>query len=251
MQTWLQPLLPFMTLLARNTAFLMVLPIFGWRALPARVKMAVALLLTVFIAKIVPPSPAVAAGGQWTSITLLLLGETVCGLALGMSVRLVYLAAELGGRIAARNMGMALASTIDPTSGEQDQPMAAFFGTLFLLFFLVSCGHHLLIRLIVRSYEVFPVGAIPSLGQLAQAVLVAGSTMLLFALKLAAPVMAAFLCLSVFLSILARVLPEMNILFLSLPMRVGLGLIMAGAMVPGLSWFNGQLAEWIRGFLIS
>ena len=249
MQTWLQPLLPFMALFMRNSAFLMVLPIFGWVALPARIKVAISLLLTVFIARIVPPSPAVAAEGQWTSITLLLLGETVCGLALGMSVRLVYSAAEVGGRIAARNMGMALASTINPASGERGQPMATFFGTLFILFFLVSSGHHLLLRLIIRSYEVFPVGEIPSLGQMAQAVTVAGSTMLLFALKLAAPVMAAFLCLAVFLSILARVLPEMNILFLSLPLRVGLGLIMASAMVPGLSWFNGQLCEWIRGFL--
>lgn len=251
MATWAQPFLPFLVLLGRVSAFMAVLPIFGWRALPGRIRVVLALLLTVFVAMLTPPGPVVQQPlGAWAA-SLLIVGETLCGLALGLAVRLVFAAVEVGGRIASRQMGLALAGTYDPMSGGQSQPMAMFLEIIFVLFFLASSGHHLLLRLIFHSYEVFPVGSIPTLGQMAEGLVVAGSAMLLFGLKLAAPVLAAFLCLSVLLAILARVLPELNVLFLSLPLRVGLGLFMAAAIVPALSTLTDELAQWLQRFLIS
>jgi len=251
MATWAQPFLPFLVLLGRVSAFLAVLPIFGWRALPGPMKVMLALLLTVFVAMLTPPAPIVQQPlGAW-AVCLLVVGETLCGLALGLAVRLVFAAVEVGGRIAGRQMGLALAGTYDPATGEQSQPLATYLEILFVLFFLVVSGHHLLLRLVFGSYEVFPVGSIPSLGQMAEALVVAGSAMLLFGLKLAAPVLAAFLCLSVLLAILARVLPELNVLFLSLPLRVGLGLFMAAAIVPALDSLTDDLARWLSAFFIA
>ena len=74
--------------------------------------------------------------------------------------------------------------------------------------------------------------------------------MLLFALKLAAPVLGAFLILAVLLSILSRALPEMNILMASFPLRVGMGLFMAAAIMPTLETFTIELARWMKKFLI-
>jgi flagellar biosynthetic protein FliR len=70
--------------------------------------------------------------------------------------------------------------------------------------------------------------------------------MLLFALKLSAPLLAAFMVLSVVLGILARALPEMNILLASLPLRSALGLFMAAALVPALHDFAIELANWLN-----
>jgi len=249
MGTWAQPFLPFLMLLGRITAFLMVLPIFGWRALPGRIKAGAALLLTVFFAMILPRPAVLAAPMGWLSASLLLTTEIIFGLALGLAVRMVFSAVEIAGRITSRQMGLALAGTIDPMSGRQGQPLAMLLETVFILFILTSDGHHLFLALIFRGYQVFPVGATPSIGAMAEALVLAGSTMLVFGLKLAAPVLAAFLCLSVFLAILARVLPELNVLFLSLPLRVGLGLFMASAMVPSLSILTQELAKWLGGLL--
>lgn len=249
MNSWAQPFLPFLAVLGRTSAFVAVLPIFSWRIVPVRVRAMIALLLTVFVAMVLPPSRAVTQPIAGISMALLVVGETLVGLSLGLSVRLVFAAVEVGGRIASRQMGLAMAGTYDPSTGQQTQPLATFFEILFVLFFLVASGHHLLIRMIFRSYELFPAGEMPTLGAMAEALVVAGSTMMVFGLKLAAPVLAAFLCLSVFLAILARVLPEMNILFLSLPLRVGLGLFMAAAMVPSLGLLTEELAVWLQSFL--
>jgi flagellar biosynthetic protein FliR len=85
---------------------------------------------------------------------------------------------------------------------------------------------------------------------LAEGILQAGSTMLLLALKLAGPVLAGFLLLSLVLGVLARVLPQMNVLTESFPLRVALGLLLASMTLPSLERFGMELGGWLRQFLI-
>jgi flagellar biosynthetic protein FliR len=248
-ESWIGLFLPFALLLGRIGAFFAVLPIFGWRALPMRVRAGIALLVTVFFA-IVAPGAVPPGHAHWLAATVLLVREILCGLALGLAASFVFLAVQQGGRIAAIQMGFAEAGIIDPGSREQERPIAMFLEMTFALFFLAAGGHRLLLTILARSYQAFPVGAVPAPGELAEGLIRAGSTMLVFGLKLAAPVLAAFLILAVVLAVLARVLPEMNVLLTSLPMRVGLGLFMAAAIVPSLHSFTLELARWMKRFLI-
>ncbi len=84
---------------------------------------------------------------------------------------------------------------------------------------------------------------------LAEGVIKAGSTMFLLGLRLAGPMLAAFLLLMVVLAVLARMVPEMNILFISLPLRVGLGLLMAAIFLPFLNGFVAEFADWMGKLL--
>jgi flagellar biosynthetic protein FliR len=97
--------------------------------------------------------------------------------------------------------------------------------------------------IISRSYEVFPAGTSPTIPVLTNGVINAGSVMFIAALRLAAPMMGAFLLLMVVLAILARTVPEMNILFVSLPLRVGLGLLMMAIFLPFINGFVSEFAE--------
>jgi len=208
-----------------------------------------ALLVTVFFAGITPRNAA-GVGVGWLDAGLMLCREMLCGLGLGLAIQVVFLAVRQGGRLAGRQMGFALASIIDPATGEQSQPLGAFFETVFLVLFLAAGGHHLLLLIISRSYAMFPVGSGPELGAMVESLSRAGSTMLLVTLRLAAPILAAFLTLSVILGILSRALPEMNILMTSLPLRVGLGLFMAAGIMPLMNSITRDLARWLNGFLV-
>ncbi len=73
--------------------------------------------------------------------------------------------------------------------------------------------------------------------------------MLIAGLKLAAPILAAFLLLMVVLAVLARIVPEMNILFISLPLRVGLGLLMVTIFLPFINAFVAEFADWMGKLL--
>ena len=142
-------------------------------------------------------------------------------------------------------MGLAMAQILDPLSGENSQPLGMLMEMVFVLLFLYANGHHILLKVFSSSYDVFSIGTIPGIEMLFKGIITAGSTMLILGLKLSAPILAAFLLMMVVLAVLARVAPETNILFLSLPLRVGLGLLMVGIFLPFLGAFIREFAGWL------
>jgi len=240
--------IPVALILARVSGFLTALPIFGWRMAPARVKVGMALALTLVFAAVLPVD-AHLAEAPWGAVALIAVREVLTGLGLGLAVAVVFASVRQAGMIIKRQMGLAVAREINPVTGEQSQPVGMLMEMCFAIFFLAVGGHRLLLRLMARSWEVWPVGQWPDIGEATEALVDAGLAMLLFALRLAAPMLAAFLVLAVVLAILARILPEMNILMASLPLRIGLGLFMAAAILPSIEGFTTELGEWINRFL--
>jgi flagellar biosynthetic protein FliR len=248
MDGWMVILLPFTLLLGRVGAFMMVLPMFGWSMLPRRLRAGIAVMMSLFFAAVRPPEVDSAALG-WMAALLMLTQEILLGIALALAVHLVFLAVKQGGRIIKLTMGLGDAGILDPVTGASDDALGSFFEIAFVLLLLTADVHHLFLMLISRSYDVFPVGAAVDFSSLAAAIVHSGSMMLLTALKVAAPLMAVFLALSVVLAVMARVLPEMNVLMTSFPLRVGVGLLMAAAIVPTLDTFAAGLADWIATLL--
>jgi flagellar biosynthetic protein FliR len=246
---WIAILLPFFLVLARVTAFFSVLPLFGWELLPMRIRLAMAILATIFFAMVLPSPVLTRESFHWAAAAMLVAREALCGLALGMVARLILTAVQQGILIGTQQMGFADAGIIDPSSGEGGRPIAMIFQMLFAALFLGLGGHHLLLLAIDQSYKAFPIGETPDTAVMIEGVVNAGSMMLVFALKLAAPLLAGFLLLSVILGVLARVMPEMNILMASLPMRVGMGLMLSILTVRTLNSFVGELAEWLNEFM--
>jgi flagellar biosynthetic protein FliR len=242
-----QHVVPLVLVLGRISAFLATLPVFGWLTVPMRVRVGLAVVLTALFAIVLPPA-ALRLGGNWLEASLLLVREIITGLGLGLAVALVFSAVNQAAEIIRIQMGLAEASIIDPLSGQESQPLGTLMEMTFAVLLLVAGGHRLILALVVRSYEAFPLGQPAEVAALTESLIQAGSLMLVFGLKLAAPLLAAFLLLAVVLAILARVLPEMNILLASLPLRVGLGFFMAAAFMPTLSDFTSDFGEWLRGF---
>jgi len=234
--------LGFIMVLTRISAFFMVLPVFGWNSIPARVKIAVAILLAIFFS-MVTPLTAEPKNASIFEATLLVTNEAVYGLALGLVFSIVFGVVRFAGQIIERQMGLAMAEILDPFTEESEQPLASILEMIFIILFLSANGHHLFLLIVSRSYEVFPAGSIPTTAVLAGGMIKAGSTMLIAGLKLAAPILAAFLLLMVVLAVLARVVPEMDILFTSFPLCIGLGLLMAAIFLPFTNGFVAELAD--------
>ena len=248
MALMIEKLLGFVMVLTRISAFFMVLPVFGWKSIPARIKVAMTVLLAIFFSTITPV-PVVAGRVSTAEAVLLIANEATYGLALGLIATIVFAAVKISGRIIERQMGLAMAEILDPLTGERAQPLGSLLEMIFIMLFLSANGHHLFLLIISRSYESFPAGSIPTIPVLAGGIINAGSTMLIHGLKLAAPILAAFLLLMVILAVFARMVPEMNILFISFPLRVGLGLLMVAMFMPFISSFVGEFAKLIEKLL--
>ncbi|HNY79291.1 MAG: flagellar biosynthetic protein FliR [Sedimentisphaerales bacterium] len=244
----LEILLGFTLVLTRISAFFLILPVFGWQAIPMQIKVAATVILSVFFAAVVPLGIDVAEISTLKAM-LLLAGEATYGLALGVIVSSLFSVVKLSGQIVEREMGLTMAEILDPLTGENGQPLGGLLEMIFVLLFLSANGHHLFLLILSKSYTAFPAGTIPTIQMLTGGVLTAGSAMLIAALRLAAPMLAAFMVLMVALALLARLVPEMNILFISMPVRIGLGLIMAATFLPFLNGYVTEMAGWMAKLL--
>jgi len=248
MELMITKLLGFVLVLTRMSAFFLITPVFSWKTIPVRIRVSVVLLISVFFSTV---APSTINSKQISSLEAILLisNEAIYGLALGLIVVLIFSAVKLSGRIVERQMGLAMAQTLDPLSGERAQPLGMLIEMIFILLFLSANGHHLFLLIISRSYQAFPAGTIPTIPLLTNGIVEAGSAMLVACLRLAAPILAAFLLLLVVLAVFARIMPDMNILFISMPLRVGMGLLMAGIFLPFINEFVGEFADWMGKLL--
>lgn len=248
MELMITKLLGFVLVLTRMSAFFLVVPVFSWKAIPVRIKVSIVLLLSVYFSTIIPSSVH---DRQISSLEAILLigNETIYGFALGLVVVFIFSAVKLSGRIIERQMGFAMAQTLDPMTGERAQPYSILIDMIFILLFLSANGHHLFLLIISHSYEAFPSGSIPTIPFLLDGIVQSSSIMLIASLRLAGPILAAFLLLLVVLAVFARIMPDMNILFISMPFRVGLGLLMGGIFFPFIHQFIGEFSDWMGKLL--
>ena len=243
-----EKLLGFAMVLTRISAFFLVLPVFGWKSIPVRIKVAVMVLIAIFFSMIMPFAIDVK-GVSLLEAILLMANEATYGLALGLIISVVFSTVKFSARIAERQMGLAMAEMLDPFTSERGQPLGTIMEMIFIILFLSANGHHLFLLIISQSYEAFPAGSIPTIQSLAGGVVKAGGVVLTAGLRLAAPLLGAFLLLMVALAVFARIAPEMNILFISLPIRIGLGLLMTMVFLPFINGFVAEFADWMGKLL--
>jgi len=248
MELMVGKLLGLALVLTRISAFFLVVPVFGWKSIPARIKVAMTVLMAVFFS-LIAPSAITAGQVSVVEAVLLMTYEATYGFALGLVAALLFAPVKLSGRIIERQMGLAMAEILDPLTGDRSQPVGSLLEMIFVILFLCANGHHLLLSIISHSYEAFPVGRIPTMAVLTAGVIRAGSAMLIVGLKLAAPILAAFLLLMVVLAVLARIMPDMNILFISLPLRVGMGLFLMAIFLPFVYSFVSEFATLMGSLL--
>ncbi|OHB57540.1 MAG: flagellar biosynthetic protein FliR [Planctomycetes bacterium GWF2_50_10] len=235
-------LLGLLLVLTRVSAFFVSMPLFEWPAIPAAVKVAMAMLLTIFFAMVMP------LGFNPGDMSLLQAGLLICyeaiyGFALGLATTMLFSTVKLAGTIIEQEMGLSMAEVLDPLTGEPGQAISTFLEMVFILLLLSANFHHWLLAALGSSFECFPIGSIPDITMLVTGVIQAGSDMLLYGFKLAAPMLAASMVLMIVLAIASKIMPEMDILFISLPIKIALGLVILALLLP---YFNSYVYEFMR-----
>ena len=244
----IEKLLGFAMIMTRISAFFLVAPIFGVPSIPAIIKLSATVFLSIFFTLINPPVTTMPQASAVQAMVLLG-SEATYGLALGIVTGVIFAVVKLAGRIVEDQMGMTMAEMLDPLSDEQGLPIATVLELVFSIAFLAANGHHILLKILHHSFELFPAGQIPSISTLSRNIYEASAMMLTASLQLAAPILAALLIMLVILSLLARLVPEMEIFFISFPLRIAVGFIMLIAFMPFVDDFVGEAAKMMTKIL--
>ncbi len=209
----------------RTGALLMIVPVFGHISIPKmlRVWLIVILALMIFpsavVSEIQPPTTTF-------QLTMVILIELAIGFAIGFAVVVLFSAVQFAGHMIGLQMGLAVASMIDPMSAGQISIIGEFYYLLSLLVFLLIDGHHYVIEALVRSFELIPLGGGVFGTGLGEYILALTGNLFIIAVKLAAPVIITLFIVNIVLGILARTVPQMNVFIVGFPLAIGVGLIM-------------------------
>jgi flagellar biosynthesis protein FliR len=176
-----------------------------------------AALSPVVAAQVIPPGDGSATA--WTG-----LAEVFTGGVLGWSAGLIVAAARTAGDLVAAQAGLATATLFDPESGEEQTPLGHLYGWLALAAFLALDGPLALVRALVDSYEVIPLGGLMSAHQAVGLAFGQVGHALELALRLAAPPAIALVMAGIVLGWLSRAVLSVPSLALALPIRAGIGI---------------------------
>jgi flagellar biosynthesis protein FliR len=212
--------------LVRASAFVLGLPFFGSHAIFGGVKVGlIASLALVLFSVHGAPLPAASAPGVFAALAL---REVLVGLALAFVLQAVALAVRVAGEMIGNEMAFNMAGVVDPGTGVHTPLVTQLYETLFLLGLLAVDGHHLLIRALAGSYERAPVGtAVFDVGFAETATSLVGE-LFTAGVTFAAPVLALLVLSSVLIGLVARTLPQANVLEIGFSLRILVGL---GAML--------------------
>jgi flagellar biosynthetic protein FliR len=228
---WLAPLVwPFVRTLALFTA----MPVLGTRAVPTRVRIALAGFIAFAAQPALPPLPPEALVLDGPLLLPLVAQQVVIGLCLGFAVRLVFAAVEFAGEIIGLQMGLNFAGFFDPLTASAATATSRFFGTMVSWLFIVAGGHLIVIAALVHSFSVFPVGPEPFAFLRQVQPQRWGAEVFSTGLWIALPLVTMLLFVNLVLGAMSRVAPQINIFAIGFPVTLGVGLVGLLLTLPAL-----------------
>lgn len=223
----------YVLVLSRVSAMIMTLPILSYSVLSRQIKGLLAIILTATIAPMVVThafyfqSPAL--------LTVAIMRETFIGMSIGFGAKVLFEGFSMAGSFASRQMGLMMANVMDPTSQQQVPIVSQFWILILITFFLATNGHHLFISTIYTNFQLIPVGGGEFTPQLGRIISKTGSAAFVIAIKFAAPAMSLLLVTDAAIALMARVMPQMNIFIVSLPLKLMVGFY---ALIASLNVFQ-------------
>jgi len=228
----------WLLVMVRVTGMLVTLPGLGQERIPMPIRAALAIMIAVILTPVIPAGIGVPTG-MWQMLGLMV-AELAAGLLMGLFVSWIMEAVSFAGHLMDMQMGFSFVQFLDPASARPTSISGSLLMQLALLFIFISGLHHQMILALVESYRIVPIGAgLP--GNPLQVVAMVGQ-LLARGLQLAFPVMLTLFFIDVLEGISARFMPQLQLIQLSFPIKIAVGLTMLGVVLR-------EFSAWLLPFI--
>ncbi len=239
----------FMTIFLRIGSAILVMPGFMTSYVSTRIRLSVALALTLVLLPLLStrlPVPPADFGSFLTTCIF----EITYGLFMGLCMQFLYAALSLVGNFAGQAIGFSNAQMFDPTFQTQSIVLESFLSIIALTVIFITDLHHLMISAIVDSYVLFPVGSDLPIDNFAEFLSKSLNNSFIMGFKIASPFIAFTIIFYSGMGLLSRLMPQLNIFFLSLPLQIYLGLGLLFMTVPIIIvWFTRYYENGLMKFV--
>ena len=236
-------ILSLLLTLMRISVVLFLMPVFNTGSLPIQLKASISLVLTLAIW----PHAALAGTDMPLhplSVGLMLLGEALLGLIMGMAVQFLFFGIQSGGELLGFQMGFTMVNIADPLSGAQNGAVGYLLWMVSILTFLTLNGHLFMIKALADSFRLVPAGGLLLGEVLVRQVFDLSAQIFILALKIAAPVMVALFLTELALGLMNRVAPQMQVMLIGFPLKIAAGFFFLGLLLVILS---SEIEQFVIG----
>jgi flagellar biosynthetic protein FliR len=140
----------------------------------------------------------------------------------------------VAGSVIAQQLGLGFVTAIDPTQGQQGLLIGNFLTILGLTLLFATDSHHLVIAALNESYRIFSPGEIFPSGDVASLATRAFATAFKIGLQLSAPFLVFGLVFNIGLGVLARLMPQMQVYFVGVPLSILVGFIILALVISAI-----------------
>lgn len=240
----------FLMIFTRLSAALLLMPGFSGQLVSARIRLLLALALTLVllpsVGTLYPPLPRHMGG-----LLLLIMGEVMVGVYLGVLTQMLMACLNIAGTFIGFQVGLTNAFSFDAVAEQQGSTLTALVSTIGLLAVFATDMHHLMLRALADSYATFVPGQALPLDDFSETLGHVMSASFGLGLQLSAPILAFGLIFYAGLGLLSRLAPQIQVFFVALPLQVVAGMAMLMITLPllvilFLRWFEAGLIPFLR-----
>lgn len=237
----------FMLIFCRMGSACMLFPGLGEGFVLPRLRLLFALALSFLLlaplGSFMPPPPATAA-----ETVQLVVNEVVIGIFFGMILRMLLGALETAGTMISYQIGLSNATLFNPAFATQGTLSGAILSTSAIVVLFASGMDNMLFRALVGTYQLLPPTQPLIYDDVGQQILKTVSRSFQLGAELAAPFIIIGVVMSVVFGVMAKLMPQMQVFAVALPLQIMAGLALFGITASGIlmAWM-GQLDDALRG----
>ena len=220
-------LLTYFLIFVRLGSLFLMTPFFGSTTYPAKVKVFLGLILAFVVFPSIPPLTNLP--DHPLAFAFLVAKEISVGLIVGFSCQIVFHGIQMAGHFIGHQMMFRMVNVLDPESNIQVSIIGQVEFLVAILLFLTINGHHWLLKAMIDSFELVPLGTVNiAFASVLKEFDHLFGLLFVIAFQVAAPAAGTLFLTRLCLGFLARVMPQMNVFIVGMPLYVGVGLLTTG-----------------------
>ncbi len=225
----------------RMVATLTVAPPFNGGMVPTRIRVGLSVAIGILLAG-QPMADDISPPLEIPALTMAILAQVIVGLTFGFFIQLLMATFQVAGSIIDLSAGLSAGSLYDPITQSQSAAIGRMYQFVSLALLVALDGHLLIVQGVIRSYEVNPAGALRT-EALGPALTGGVSQLLIAALEVGFPILAALMLTEVALAIASRAAPKMNIMAVGFGVKSMVLFLTLGLGLPLLANATANLLE--------
>ena len=236
----------FMAIITRISGLFSSAPLFSTFPIPMQGKIWLAALIAFILFPIIQYNTAFAAPTNVPLLTIILFKEYLIGFTIGFCANILFIGIELGVNMFAIQMGLSASQALNPVSGGTSPVITRAFTYLASMIFIILGAHQWLFAALYNSFKAMPIGYTFNFSPaIVEYIISLSGQMFNISLSIALPIFGVLFITDVLLGFTSKMMPQMNIFMVSMPLKIYLGLLLSLIFMRPMAEYMGVLIERI------